>query len=158
MKRTKEEYLEAIKTSKSIAQVCKTLGLKCAGGNYKTIKDFIRENNIDTSHFTGQGWNVGLKFKPNKQMPLSDILKENSKYQSYKLKNRLIESGLKEYKCECCKNTEWNGKPIPLEVHHINGDNTDNRIENIQILCPNCHAQTDNYRGRNKNMALWRNR
>jgi len=151
MKRTKEEYLEAIKASKSIAQVCKTLGLKCAGGNYKTIKDFIRENNIDTSHFTGQGWNVGLKFKPNKQMPLSDILKENSKYQSYKLKNRLIENGLKEYKCECCKNTEWNGKPIPLELHHINGDNTDNRIGNLQILCPNCHAQTEHYRGKNIN-------
>ena len=151
MKRTKEEYLEAIKASKSIAQVCKTLGLKCAGGNYKTIKDFIRENNIDTSHFTGQGWNVGLKFKPNKQMPLYDILKENSKYQSYKLKNRLIENGLKEYRCECCKNTEWNGKPIPLELHHINGDNTDNRIENLQILCPNCHAQTEHYRGKNIN-------
>lgn len=158
MKRTKEEYLEAIKASKSIAQVCRVLGLKCAGGNYKTINDFIKENNVDTTHFTGKGWNVGLKFNPNPPKSLDEILVENSKYQSYKLKNKLLENGLKEHRCECCGNTEWNGKPIPLEVHHINGDNTDNRIENIQILCPNCHAQTDNYRGRNKNMALWRNR
>ena len=154
MKRTKEEYLEAIKTSKSIAQVCKTLGLKCAGGNYKTIHCFIRENNVDITHFTGQGWNVGLKFNPNPPKSLDEILVENSNYPSFKVKNKLLESGIKEYRCEGCKNTEWNGKPIPLELHHINGDNTDNRIENIQLLCPNCHAQTDNYRGRNKKNGI----
>ena len=56
---------------------------------------------------------------------------------------------LRGWQCECCKNVEWNGRPIPLEVHHINGDNTDNRLENLQILCPNCHALTENWRGKN---------
>ena len=57
---------------------------------------------------------------------------------------------MKEKKCECCGNTEWLGKPIPLELHHINGINSDNRIENLEILCPNCHSFTENYRGLNK--------
>ncbi len=149
MKRSREEYEEAVKHSKSVAEVCRYLGLKCAGGNYKTTNQAIKEYNIDTSHFTGQGWNVGLKFKPYKEYSLEDVLVENSNYGSSKLKSKLLKSGMKEYKCECCQRTEWNGDPIPLELHHINGDNTDNRLENLQILCPNCHAQTDHYRGKN---------
>lgn len=149
MKRVKEDYENAIKNSKSIAETCRNLGLKCAGGNYKTIKYFIKKYNIDTSHFTGQGWNVGLKFKPNKGLTLEEVLVKNSNYTSFKLKNKLLKEGVKEKRCECCKRTEWNGNLIPLELHHINGDNTDNRLENLQILCPNCHAQTDYYRGRN---------
>ena len=154
MKKTKEEYELAAKNSFSIAQMCRNLGVKPIGGNYRIIKNAIQEYKIDISHFTGQGWNKGLKFKPNKQIPLDKILVENSTYQSYKLKNRLLESGLKEYRCEKCKRTEWEDSPIPLELHHINGDNTDNRIENIQILCPNCHAQTEHYRGKNKNARV----
>ena len=56
---------------------------------------------------------------------------------------------LRGYKCECCNNIEWMGKPIPLELHHIDGDNTNNTLENLKLLCPNCHAQTDNYRSKN---------
>lgn len=148
-KRTKEDYENAAKNSESISNMCKILGLKPKGGNYKTIHNKIKEYNIDISHFLGKGWNKGLKFKPNKGFSLEKILVENSTYQSFKLKNKLLKEGLKACKCEKCNNTEWLGKPIPLELHHINGDRTDNRIENLQILCPNCHAQTDNYRGKN---------
>ena len=56
---------------------------------------------------------------------------------------------MKEYRCECCGNTEWMGKPIALELHHVNGIKDDLRVENLQLLCPNCHAFTDNYRGKN---------
>lgn len=98
--------------------------------------------------FTGQGWNVGLKFKPRISKSLDLILTENSTYQSYKLLKRLIIEGKKEKKCECCGSIKWNGREIPLELHHINGNRTDNRLENLQVLCPNCHALTDNYRGK----------
>lgn len=64
------------------------------------------------------------------------------------LKQRLLDDGLKENRCEICGITEWNGKPLNMELHHRNGDGKDNRLENLQLLCGNCHAQTDNWGGR----------
>lgn len=150
MKRSKQDYEQAVRNSRSIADVCRFLGLKPAGGNYRVIHQAIRDFQIDTSHFTGQGWNVGLKFKPRKEQPLEQILTAGSPYQGYKLKNRLLREGYKEHVCERCGLTHWLEQPIPLELHHVNGDNRDNRIENLMLLCPNCHALTDNYRGLNK--------
>ena len=150
MKRTKKEYEAAVAKSFSIASVCRILGLKPTGGNYRIIHKAIEEFKLDTSHFTGQGWNVGLKFNPKEVTRIEDILVKDSFYQSYKLKKRLIQEGIKKECCESCGLTEWLGKPIPLEMHHMNGDNRDNRLANLQLLCPNCHALTDNYRGLNK--------
>ena len=147
---TKEEYENAAKVSLSYAGMCRYLGISSRGGNYATIKKKVKEYDIDISHFTGMGWNVGLKFRPQKEYKLEEILQKNFEYQPLKLKKRLIKEGIKEHKCECCQQTEWNGKPIPLELHHINGDRTDNRLENLQVLCPNCHAQTESYRGKNQ--------
>ena len=149
-----EQFIQAVKDNKSYAGVIKQLGLVPAGGNYATVKKKISELNLDISHFTGKGWNVGLKFKPKQAQPLSEILVENSNYQSYKLLKRLIKEGIKEKICERCNNKEWLNGPIPLELHHINGTHNDNRLENLQVLCPNCHALTDNYRGKsNKKSA-----
>ena len=147
---TKEDYENAVKVSLSIAGVCRYLGISPRGGNYATVKKRVEEYDIDTSHFTGKGWNVGLKFKPYRVFSLEEILRKDFPYNTQRLKQRLIESGIKEKKCECCGLSEWNGKDIPLELHHLNGDRTDNRLENLQILCPNCHAQTDSYRGKNQ--------
>lgn len=148
-KYTKEQFIQAVKENKSYAGVMKQLGLIPAGGNYETVKKKITKLNLDISHFTGKGWNVGLKFKPKTARPLSEILIENSNYQSYKLLRRLLKEGVKQRMCERCNNIEWEDNPIPLELHHINGIHSDNRLENLQVLCPNCHALTDNYRGKN---------
>lgn len=155
-KYTDEQFVEAVKESYSIAEVCRKLGLKEAGGNYQTIKNKINELNLDSSHFTGKSWNKGKKLGTNyfgTAKPLEEILVENSTYQSSKLIKRLFDTGLKDRKCEVCGRTIWLNYLIPLELHHINGIHTDNRFENLQVLCPNCHALTDNYRGKNIGMS-----
>ena len=149
-KRTKEEFEEAAKQSHSIAEMCRTLGLRPCGGNYRQMHNAIEKFALNTSHFTGQGWNVGLKFKPFEEKPMSEILVKGSTYQSFKLKGRLLKEGFKQHVCERCGLSEWQASPIPLELHHLNGDNRDNRLENLQLLCPNCHALTESYRGKNK--------
>jgi Zn finger protein HypA/HybF involved in hydrogenase expression len=145
---SEHELREAVKNSTSIRQVLEKLDIVPAGGNYQTTNRRIQKLNIDISHFTGQAWNRGKVIGPKR--PIEEYLIENSVVQSFKLKGRLITEGLKEHKCECCGITEWNGKPAPIELDHINGNHHDNRLENLRILCPNCHAQTDTYRGKNK--------
>ena len=149
--RSREVYEEAIRNSLSIAQVCRYLHIKPVGGNYRTIHQAIDLYNIDTSHFTGQGWNSGERYSPVvKKFPLSRILVNPSRYNSNNLKRRLLSENIKEYRCERCGLSEWQGQKIPLELHHKDGNNSNNEIGNLQLLCPNCHALTDNYRGKNK--------
>lgn len=151
-KHSQEKLLEALRTSRSIRQALIKAGYSPLGGNYHTVHKLIREHRIDTSHMTGQGWNRGdvMGLAAMNRRPLEEILVKDSDYtKTYRIKERLIAAGLKERACEICGLTEWNGKQISLELDHINGDRFDNRLENLQILCPNCHAQTDNYRGKN---------
>lgn len=152
-KYTKEILEPIVKECGSVRQVLKRLGLKEAGSNYQNIKTRIKMFGIDTSHFHGMLWSKGKTWSKTKD--LSSKLVEYSTYSSglpvstNVLKKQLLKLGYKDYICETCNNTEWNGEKIPLELHHINGNRFDNRIENIQLLCPNCHALTDNYRGKN---------
>ena len=144
----------AAKDSFSIRQVLHKIKLKDAGGNYTQIKKYIAIFKIDTSHFSGQTWNKGLKlpFKP--KIDLNDILVKNSYYQSYKLKKRLINEGLKQEKCEICGwSTKTEDNRIPLELDHVNGDRNDNRLKNLRVLCPNCHSLQPTHRGRNINKS-----
>ena len=143
-----EDVKKAVAENKSVAGVLRQIGLRPVGGNYKTIRRIIEEYEIDTSHFTGQGWNVGLQFYPKPIVTDETVFVKDSNYRcSWRLRERDKKATGICY-CENCRLTEWQGHQIPLEIHHINGINTDNRLENLQLLCPNCHALTDNYRGR----------
>ena len=144
---TEEELKEAIRTSPSIAAALRKLGLVSRGGNYATLRRAIERLDLDVSHMTGQGGNKGKKFGPKR--PLSDYLSNRREIQSYKLKNRLLLEGIMKPQCMKCRRITWNNRPIPLELDHMNGDNADNRLGNLRLLCPNCHAQTPTYRGKN---------
>jgi len=145
-----DQLKNSLAHAKSLRQVLIDLQLRPAGGNYAQIKKFIQEANLPSGHLQGQAWNKGLKqtFRPIHK--LEDILTLGSHYQSYKLKKRLFSAGLKPRYCELCG---WakisNDGYLPLELDHINGDHFDNRIENLRILCPNCHSLQPTHRGRN---------
>lgn len=80
---------------------------------------------------------------------LNDYLENSKSPQTNKIRRKILEEKVKPHQCECCKNTEWLGNPIPLELHHVDGNKKNNSLDNLQLLCPNCHAFTDNYRGKN---------
>lgn len=142
-------------------QVLHILGLKEAGGNYSQIRKYLDLYRINSSHFTGPGWSKGLKGIGKPRISLENILVKESSYQSHKLKKRLFLAGIKFPKCEECGWAQKNSDGYsPLELDHINGDHRDNRLENLRILCPNCHSLKPNHRGKNIKktyMPEWRN-
>lgn len=135
-----DEIRQWIKEKRSKAFMAKEL--KC---NPKTIPNILKKLNIEyKGNMSGKGYSKNIP-----KMSLEEYLIKSKDIQSNKVRQRLLEEGYKEHKCECCGLTEWLGNPIPLELHHKDGDRDNNVIENYSLLCPNCHALTDSYRGKN---------
>lgn len=149
---TEEALRTAVTESTSMRSCLKRLQLKPTGGNYKSIQSHIDRLNLDTSHWTGQGWLAGTNIRTGPIRELDEILIKDSTYtNTSSLKRRLVETGLLTYECVICGIWEWNEKPLVLQLDHINGINNDHRLENLQLICPNCDSQQDTFRGRNKN-------
>ena len=137
---TEDQIVQIVKESRSYREVCIKMGYSGEGGSISRIKDKIDNAwKIDTSHFLGQGWNKE-NYDYNK-------FQEETKYHRDSFISPLIK--LRGRKCEKCGIEEWLGQPINLEVHHIDGDRTNNNLENLQLLCPNCHSYTPNFRRKN---------
>lgn len=137
----KDEILQWVSEKRSKAFMSREL--KC---NPKTVTRFLSHLGIE---YYGNQSGMGQKKNRDSYQKLTDYLMNSSDIQSNKIRKKLLREHYKEHKCENCGLTEWLGHPIPLELHHIDGDRDNNVLENFELLCPNCHAMTDSYRGRN---------
>lgn len=148
---TVEQLKDAVHSSISLRQVIQKLGLIPAGGNYDQMAKYIQQHSMDISHFKGKGWSRDIKKPFLPAMPLEQILVNGSRFHSYQLKFRLFREGLKNKACEMCGWAQYSpdGR-LPLELDHINGDRHDNRLENLRVLCPNCHSMQPTHRRKKK--------
>lgn len=147
--KTKEEIEEIIEKSNCTQEVMKYLGYSSNRGNsYAAMKKYFSKLGVDFSKFSKDNF----KNYSHPKYDLDEILVEDSNYFSmHYLKERILKSGLIKYECSCCGNKgEWQGRKLVLQLDHINGNNRDNRIENLRFLCPNCHSQTETFCRKNK--------
>ena len=136
-KYTKEKLEAIVPQCKSIADLCRHFNIQPSTGAQSHLSKKVKEYQVDTSHFTGQGWNKGMSFK--KKDALVYCFK-GSTITSHKLKLNLIRDGYKKASCENCGIDKWLGEDVVLELDHKDSDHFNNELSNLQILCPNCHA------------------
>lgn len=147
-----EELQVLLDSSNSYADVLRKIGMSEHGSNTATLRKMIDKYDLDLSKI-----NENRKIEKNKQfsrdrqnkkISLEEILKDNKPYQSYRLLKRLFEEGYKEKQCEICGISDWMDKEISFHLHHKDGNHNNNLINNLQVLCPNCHSQTNNFAGK----------
>lgn len=134
----------AVSQARCLAEAIRLLGDAPTPVTYRRLKRGLARHGIDTSHFSTVAQQGGRA-----REPLDRLLTAGRRTNSGTLRRRLIREGRKEHVCEECGARRWRGQPMPLELDHVNGDRSDNRLENLRLLCPNCHALTPTYRGRN---------
>lgn len=137
LKYTKELLEPIVSSSISFAEVLRKLGIRPTGGNYVNLQRNIDKFGISTGHMLNQASNAGREFVPFEELTKNEAIKK-----------RLIRE--RGHQCEECTNIEWRGKPITIELEHVDGNNRNNAQENLKLLCPNCHSQTPTWKNRKR--------
>lgn len=137
------EFKEVVFSSMTMAQASAKLGL-----HFNTFKRIAVKLGVYNPNQSGKGVKKDMS---SVSIPLDEILEgKHPSYQTFKLKNRMLRENILNNVCSECKINEWNGKPISLELDHIDGVRTNHKLKNLRLLCPNCHSQTDTYRSKNR--------
>ncbi|MET9143277.1 MULTISPECIES: HNH endonuclease signature motif containing protein [unclassified Streptomyces] len=152
VKWTREVLQAAVSASTSVFDVLRHLGLEPVGGHHAHISSKIKAYGIDTSHFTPSVRTERMRHNQRRrtagEILVEDTSAHTTRVPGIRLKRAMAELGVEEHCALCGTGPVWLGEPLPLEVDHIDGNWRDNRIENLRLLCPNCHSTTDTYRGR----------
>ena len=139
----KEKIVEVCNRSESMAKAAAELGI-----HFNTLKLLAVEYGCYNPNQALKG--VSKPIDP--KIPLDEILNgQHPHFQTFKLKNRMLKEGILQNLCSVCGISSWNGQLLNMELDHIDGNRTNHKLENLRLLCPNCHAQTDTYRSKNRN-------
>lgn len=135
----KEEILQWISENQSKAFICRELQCKP-----HTLNSYLEKMGIQ---YSGNQSGKGIRHDP--KYKTAEEYAKGTSIKGFILKDKLIRDGIKEYKCEICGISEWQGVKLPLELHHKNRNHFDNDLSNLQILCPNCHSIQEGNCGKN---------
>lgn len=147
------EFIDLVKSSLNVSEVLFKLGYSTKGNSwgYSEVKRRMTDLNLLPSEFKGKS--SLLEYNLKKEISNDQLFTNNSKHSRTTLRSRIIKQSLLPYRCDICGVVKWNDKTLSLEVDHINGINNDNRLENLRLLCPNCHSQTTTYGACNKKIT-----
>ncbi|WP_405509180.1 HNH endonuclease [Streptomyces cyaneofuscatus] len=141
---SRDALREAVAASRSVAELLRRLGRPANGHQRKLLRQWIAEDSLSTSHFLGQAHQRGRPGPTPARRPEEVLVKHAGSHRTRTvlLRRALRETGIAEACDACGTEPVWRGSPITLEIDHINGDWSDDRAENLRLLCPNCHAVT----------------
>lgn len=145
----RQPLAEALCGARSLSEVLTRLGYRNVGGNHATLRRACEHHGLELPVFDRRN-------HPPSPFRLSDteVLRENTPYRGTRLRSRMIKHGIPNLCARCGCEPLWHGKPLTLQIDHINGESTDNRIENLRFLCPNCHSQTETFAGRKRRRSV----
>lgn len=155
----KGQFIKDLSGASSISDFLRQQGLTATSGNFFTFRKWVKKYEIEINHFFRKVSTDNIQIKDRKRLSYEQIFSSNSLNINRETKKRMIEENIIPYICAGCENPGiWNGKPLTLQLEHKNGNNTDNRIENLEYLCPNCHSQTKTYGSKNKHNKIFEER